>query len=366
LSGIWWGFDLPTVLLGYILSIVLIGMTADRRENILHLLEIVGMMILGQFYRNNMNITTTWHSGPFGISDILEIGVIFGAVASMLVFSHRAEKTLLDRAKRTEYLLRKEKESLEVKVEEKVSELKKAQIEHLSAMYRFVEFGKLSSGLFHDLMSPVQTLKIHMESFAKQKLDIEPYMQIQKMQTVSKKIETMLESMRKQIRFNLSTETFDVVEDIQDLLLITKHIYLKHNVAVTIDCDTPQYTLHTKRVIINHILLNLISNACEACDPTEDNNLVTIRIGSLADTQYKTYISIEDTGVGIPQDKISRVFDNFYSTKHIQTNTSMNCGIGLSSSKHALEQHLQGKLLLESEEGVGTTITLLLPVQKIS
>jgi len=176
----------------------------------------------------------------------------------------------------------------------------------------------------------------------------------------------MLESMRKQIRFNLATETFDIIQDIQDILSITKHLYIKHNVSITIDCDTPTYLMHTKRVIINHILLNLISNACEACDPAKDNNSVIIHIGSLVDTQYKTYISIEDTGAGISQDNIARVFDNFYSTKHTKTDTSMNCGIGLSSSKYALEQHLQGKLLLESEEGVGTTITLLLPVPKIS
>lgn len=366
LAGIWWGFDLPTVLLGYILSIVLVGLVGSRNENILHLSIITTMMVLGQLYRNTIPEPVTWHGAPFVFGDIFELVIIFGAISAILVFSHRAEKTLLDRTKRTEYLLRKEKESLEIKVEQKVSELKKMQIEHLSSMYRFVEFGKLSSGLFHDLMSPIQTLKIYMESFAKQKGDAEPVLQMGKMLTISKKIETMMETMRKQIRFNLTEELFDVLQDIRDILLITKHVYLKHNVYINIVCDTPTYNLNTKRVILNHILLNLISNACEACDPAREDNTVTIRVGPLSDTTYKTYISIEDTGVGIAHDQVHAVFDNFYSTKNKQINKSMNCGIGLSSSKHALEQHLNGKLLLESEEGVGTTITLLIPTTQVT
>lgn len=363
LAGIRWGFDLPTVLLGYVLSIVLVGMIGSRKQNQLHLAGLALIMIAGYVYRGTLPSPESWYGSPFGYTDIMELLIIFALIASMLVFSHRAEQNLLDRAKRTEALLRKEKDGLALKVEEKVKELKQMQVEQLSTMYRFVEFGKISSGLFHDLMSPIQTLKIYMELFPKHELDPKLHVPIERMQKVSEKIEAMLAAMRTQVKFNQNTETFDLIQDIRDILLITRHLCLKHKVSIDIECESPVYIISTKRVILNHILLNLISNACEACDSKKQDNVVTIHIGQIpGKEQYKTYISVVDTGVGIATDKIPYIFDSFYSTKSSEAEATFNCGIGLSSAKHTLENHLQGKILVESEEGSGTTMTVLLPI----
>ncbi len=360
LTGIWWGFDLPSVLLGYILSIVIVTTVGTGNQNKIHLATILIMMYGGHTYRTYTNITQTWHGQNFELNDIIEIFVIFTIITALLVFSQRAQSNLLSRAKRTEHLLKKEKDSLEIRIREKIEEVKLAQIEHISMLYRFVEFGKISSGLFHDLISPIQTLKLYLESFPKKTLDEKPFLQLQKMQQVSEKIEHMLETMRKQIRFNQLVETFDVLQEIRDILLITKHLYIQKNITIEIVCATDIYPVSTKRVILNHVLLNLISNACEACTTTEKEQSITIHIGRLHDSPYTTYISIVDTGKGIAASDMSKIFDSFYSTKNTQADDlQTNCGIGLSSSKHAIEHHLKGKLLVESEEGVGTTMTIL-------
>lgn len=357
-SGIRWGFDMPFTLLGYILGIVIVGMVGTKKQNIFHIVLIIGSMFLGQIYRNSMIVKETWHGTIFGFTDMFEVLIIFGTITTLLVFSHRAEQNLLNRAKRTEYLLKKERDLLEIKIEEKISELKKIQLENLSTMYRFVEFGKISSGLFHDLMSPVQTLKIYMDSFPKDNLDPVPYKQIEQMQKVSLKIEKMLETMRKQIRFNQNIEDFDLLQEIRDILLITKHLYLSKNISININCSTDVFVIKTKRIMLNHVLLNIISNACESCIDMDKENVIDIHVGKINHEKFKTYISIADTGSGISKKDIEHVFDNFYSTKSAK---SMNCGIGLSSSKYTIEKHLSGKLLVESQEGVGTTMTILLP-----
>jgi len=360
LTGIWWGFDLPSVLLGYVLSIVIVTTVGTGNQNKIHLATILIMMYAGHTYRTYTGITQTWHGQNFELNDIIEIFVTFAIITALLVFSQRAQGNLLTRAKRTEHLLKKEKESLEIRIAEKIEEVKLAQIEHISMLYRFVEFGKISSGLFHDLMSPIQTLKLYLESFPRKALDVKPFLQLQKMQTVSHKIEHMLETMRKQIRFNQLVETFDVLQEIRDILLITKHLYIQKNISIEIKCATDTYPVSTKRVILNHVLLNLISNACEACTLKEEEQMITIHVGMLQGSPYTTYISIVDTGKGISANDMPKIFDSFYSTKntHIEEK-QINCGIGLSSSKHAIEHHLKGKLLVESEEGVGTTMTIL-------
>ncbi|MES2985592.1 MAG: HAMP domain-containing sensor histidine kinase [Patescibacteria group bacterium] len=350
LAGIWWGFDLPSVLLGYILSILIVAIVGDESRNKTHLLAVISMMCVGYWYRGFFEITETWHGDVFALNDIVEISIVFGIITALLMFSERSKDTLLDRAKRTEKILKNERDALEVRVKEKIDEAKALQAEHLATVYRFVEFGRLSSGLFHDLMSPIQTLKLYLESFPDETLGSEPLLQLKNMQNVSNKIEHMLETMRKQIRFNLETESFDVIQEIQDILLITKHLYMQKGIIVEVHGPI-SYGLETKKVILNHVLLNLISNACEACEGKDNSIYIHV-----VPTGGKTCISVVDTGQGIAESDLEKIFDTFYSTKKNGT----NCGIGLSSSKYAVEQYLGGKLLVESEEGVGTTVSVVM------
>lgn len=352
LAGIWWGFDLPSVLLGYVISILIVAIAGNETRNKTHLGAIIMMMCAGYFYRDFFEITTSWYGDAFEINDIIEISVVFCIITALLMFSTRGQNTLLSRAKRTERILKNERDALEIRVQEKIDEAKALQAEHLATVYRFVEFGRLSSGLFHDLMSPIQTLKLHIENFGSEELGEEPLLQLKKMQNVSNKIEHMLETMRKQIRFNLETESFDLIAEIQDLLLITKHLCMQKGIAVEV-VGPISYAIETKKVILNHVLLNLISNACEACEGRDNSIQIHVVKSGL-----KTCISIVDTGRGIPESEMGKIFNTFYSTK--KESGSTNCGIGLSSSKYSVEQYLGGKLFVESEEGVGTTISVVI------
>jgi signal transduction histidine kinase len=69
-------------------------------------------------------------------------------------------------------------------------------------------------------------------------------------------------------------------------------------------------------------------------------------------------IEVADTGTGIPPDVLSRVTEAFFTTKEEGKGT----GLGLSICKRIVEQH-GGKLVIESQLGVGTTIRIALPVR---
>lgn len=354
LAGIWWGFDLPSTLLGYVLSILIVAIAGEEKRNTTHLFGVISMMCIGYFYREFNEITTTWHGDAFAINDLIEISIVFCIIAGLLLFSQRAQNTLLMRAKRTEKILKNERDTLEQRVKEKIDEAKALQAEHLATVNRLVEFGRLSGGLFHDLMSPIQTLKLYLELFPNETLGVEPLQQLKKIQSVSHKIEHMLETMRKQIRFNLETESFDLIQEIQDILAITKHLYIQKGVKVEV-LGPMSYGLETKKVILNHVLLNIISNACEACERNDSIQIHVIQSGQ------KTCISVVDSGRGIPEAQMGKIFDTFYTTKkNDEQDSYANCGLGLSSAKYSVEQYLGGKLFVESEEGVGTTVTVVL------
>lgn len=71
-------------------------------------------------------------------------------------------------------------------------------------------------------------------------------------------------------------------------------------------------------------------------------------------------IQIEDTGIGIPKDELSKVFDEFYRASNAKEVERDGTGLGLSIAKQIVERH-QGKIWVESEEGKGSSFSIELP-----
>jgi signal transduction histidine kinase len=173
------------------------------------------------------------------------------------------------------------------------------------------------------------------------------------------KLTLMLQNIRKQISLKIEDEEFNPKDEITDLINLVKNNYFKNGVDIKFEPQNDfNKTLVAKKSILNHIILNLISNAYEAC--IEDKNLNKDKnheiVVILGKHENKNYISIVDNGVGIKPENLNKIFDNFYSSKD---KDRKNCGIGLSSSKYYVEKYLNGKIFVESEVDVGTTMTML-------
>ncbi len=105
-------------------------------------------------------------------------------------------------------------------------------------------------------------------------------------------------------------------------------------------------------LLFMHVLTNIISNAFKYSVGTANPELSIYYKDSLA------YISIEDSGIGIPEDEIEKVFHSFYRASN--TITYQGSGLGLSVAKQFMELH-GGKISLTSTLNKGTTVTLCLP-----
>ena len=103
---------------------------------------------------------------------------------------------------------------------------------------------------------------------------------------------------------------------------------------------------------INQVFMNVLVNAAHAI---EKHGTITIATGLSNDF---VWIKIQDTGTGIPEDKINRIFDPFYTSKPVGSGT----GLGLSLSYTIIEKH-HGKIEVESTVGSGSTFTIRLPVE---
>jgi signal transduction histidine kinase len=151
---------------------------------------------------------------------------------------------------------------------------------------------------------------------------------------------------------DLSVQPVDIKAVISDVLGFLGREAEYRNIAITIDvpADIPQF--ETDRGKLQQILLNLINNAFAALS---EGGTLSISAARIDDRTLR--IQVEDTGCGIPAKDIKRIFEPFFSTK---TQTG-GTGLGLSVT-YSLTQELGGSIDVESQVGVGTRFTIILPL----
>ena len=108
------------------------------------------------------------------------------------------------------------------------------------------------------------------------------------------------------------------------------------------------------RSMIEELLYNLCSNAIRYNKP---NGLVEILV---TETEEGTLLKVADTGIGIPKQHQEHVFERFYRVDKSRSKERGGTGLGLAIVKHIVAEH-NAQISLESEEGVGTTISILFP-----
>jgi two-component system phosphate regulon sensor histidine kinase PhoR len=107
---------------------------------------------------------------------------------------------------------------------------------------------------------------------------------------------------------------------------------------------------------MEEVLYNLLDNAVKY---TPEGGEIRLG-GEQRDGQIE--LSVSDTGSGIPQDNLPRVFERFYRADKARSREMGGTGLGLSIVKHIAQLH-GGRVEAESEPGRGTTVRMLLPVE---
>jgi two-component system, NtrC family, sensor kinase len=149
---------------------------------------------------------------------------------------------------------------------------------------------------------------------------------------------------------------FSVEAGLNSTLLLANHL-LKNTVEIRKDYGgVPDINGSPSQ--INQVFLNIITNAVHAMPVRAEPNLITLRTSR--ENHDTVRVEIQDNGNGIPKDVLSKIFDPFFTTKPIGQGT----GMGLSISYKIIHAH-GGKLLVDTEPGVGTVFSILLPIRSV-
>ena len=110
---------------------------------------------------------------------------------------------------------------------------------------------------------------------------------------------------------------------------------------------------------IERVMNNLVTNAIKY---SPEKSKIEITVGLTEDNNF-VKVSVKDEGIGIEKDALDRVFDRFYRTENT-THTIKGTGLGLHLVKMAIEKQHGGKVFVESEVGVGSTFSFIIPVNE--
>ena len=259
------------------------------------------------------------------------------------------------------YLLRKR---FGIKIQEKVRQVKEVEAQ-LIQMEKMASLGTLAAGIAHEINNPLSFLLSNLESmqyYARNlpreglpdnpvnKTLIEDFLPMaEESLEGARRIKKIVSDLR---TFSRQSETQKILLDVNQVLESTLSIIwneIKYKITVVKDFQAKANIL-ADSTQISQVFLNLLVNASQAIS---QKGTITI---STSEDAKNICVRIADSGCGIPQENIPKIFDPFFSTKK-------GPGLGLSVSYNIIKQH-QGDIKVESVSGRGTTFTVTLPRQE--
>lgn len=355
-----WGVELQYSILSYILVIIVSSILISTR---------FGFVVTGIIAVSTITIGQLELQGiidPLGYWKLeqmdrqpFQFAFMYFLIMTVSWLSNREIEKSLRRARISEAELIKERDLLEIKVEERTRALHLAQAEKVSQLYRFAEFGRLSSGIFHDLVNPLSVVASSINSLEGTLHPDIPHIKdsLNRAIQANKHMEKFIIAVKKQIRQDEVYEQFEMSDQVHEILTLLHFKALKARVDIEFKAFK-KITTYGNPFKFQQIIMNLISNAIDACEAAEgglERRRISVRLNKNGN---RAKLTVADKGCGIPKSVIERVFDPFFTTK----SNYKGMGLGLSTTKTLVEKNFGGTISVHSVEGEGSVFSVVFPL----
>ena len=252
--------------------------------------------------------------------------------------------------------------TLEQKVEERTQELRRAQAETMRGE-KLASVGLLASGVAHELNNPLTGI-LTFSHLLRQKMpdksaDAEDMdLVIRETKRCAAIIKRLLDFAREKHPEKKFTDLNQVIDD--TVRIVERPAHLRDiEIAVDLDRSLPPIWIDADQ--IKQVVMNMLVNAQHAVEEKGSITISTRRAqdprAGASEQKPMVAISIVDTGCGIPEKNLKRIFDPFFTSKDVGKGT----GLGLSVSHGIVEAH-GGMIDVQSKVGEGSTFRVLLPL----
>lgn len=243
--------------------------------------------------------------------------------------------------------------NLETKVEERTREITEIQAQ-LIRSEKLASIGELVAGIAHEINNPLTGILVF-SSLVSKNPSLDPSLK-DDVQTIVKETERCSKIVRGLLDFSRESVPqmkLSSINEVMELALsLVEHQMLFQNITIIKD-----YTDGMKDIMLDpnqfeQVFINMLLNAGQSM---ADGGSLHITTGVTEDG-LREYITIADTGCGIPEENLAKIFDPFFSTKE-----NRGTGLGLSVSYGIIHNH-NGHIHVHSVVGNGTTFTIELPI----
>jgi signal transduction histidine kinase len=343
------GGNAGTVEIGLSLSKVNSGMEGLKRDILLVTLGVVGIGTLFTLIFTRLLIH------PIEKLASATERVAQGELASRVHIRSRDEiGDLANAFNQMALQIQESQEDLGKKVEERTRELEKANLELKELDETRMKFIGMAS---HELKTPLTAIKSNVDFILSEKEGKLPeYLRsyLLTIQRNTNRIQTRMDLMLDLARIksghpHLHREQIPLSKVIPTYVNEIKPVDKQVSIQVNLPEDL---SIYADRTGLHDIFINLLSNAFKF---TSDGGQVSIMARQEGGD---TLIEIQDTGIGVPSDKLQKIFEEFYQ---VEGNKYGGAGLGLAIAKHLVAEH-GGKIWVESQIGKGSTFFFTLPV----
>ena len=233
-----------------------------------------------------------------------------------------------------------------------------AEVIHLN---RSAEAGALSASFAHELSQPLEAILLGAANAQRLLQASSP--QVEKVQEILADIRNadqhavdIVRHLRQLVkrRNDLELQEFDLNKVIANAVHILAPESRKRNIALRRTGNQRALPVRADPIHLQQVILNLASNGMDAmADVASGNRLLVIDTAAVASSRVE--VSVTDAGTGIPDNKLSEIFDTFYTTKDHGT------GLGLSIARTIIETY-GGKIWAENREHGGAVVRFTLPL----
>ncbi|MBI5528140.1 MAG: cache domain-containing protein [Deltaproteobacteria bacterium] len=239
-------------------------------------------------------------------------------------------------------------------VKERDHRLREMTESRLSAVEKQISVGRLAAGVAHEINNPLTAILSLSSLWLKKMPETDP--RREDLEIIVTETSRCREIVRNLLDFARERPTEKQVVDInkvvRDTLVLANKYDSMENVAIETDLSPLPLRVNADPKLLQQVLTNLLLNGAEAAGRGGSVRIATDEDSSGGFVQ----VQVADRGKGIPKEHINRVFEPFFTTK----GTGKGTGLGLSVSLGIVQRH-DGTIEIESEDGRGTTVTVVLP-----